>query len=141
MADVIAPASDMTGAECLLRTLAANGVDICFMNPGTSEIQFVAALERVRGGSRWLRPDAGQTGGDVAAPEPHAPEPQAPEQSFFAPPVAEVYPPGFSTQVRISGPLTETLEGAHRGAQHFHGVTTVVTKLLNMVGPDVALFG
>ena len=37
----------MTGAECLLRTLAANGIDTCFMNPGTSEMQFVSALERV----------------------------------------------------------------------------------------------
>ncbi|HEV8408920.1 MAG TPA: thiamine pyrophosphate-binding protein, partial [Gemmatimonadaceae bacterium] len=37
----------MTGAESLLRTLAANGVDTCFMNPGTSEMHFVAALERV----------------------------------------------------------------------------------------------
>lgn len=37
----------MIGAECLLRTLTANGVDICFMNPGTSEMQFVAALDRV----------------------------------------------------------------------------------------------
>jgi hypothetical protein len=38
----------VTGAECLLRTLAANGVDTCFMNPGTSEMHFVAALDRVR---------------------------------------------------------------------------------------------
>jgi acetolactate synthase-1/2/3 large subunit len=37
----------MTGAESLLRTLLANGVDLCFMNPGTSEMQFVAALDRV----------------------------------------------------------------------------------------------
>src|SRR5450432_4238105 len=37
----------MIGAECLLRTLIANGVDTCFMNPGTSEMQFVAALDRV----------------------------------------------------------------------------------------------
>ncbi|HMC60966.1 MAG TPA: acetolactate synthase large subunit [Candidatus Solibacter sp.] len=37
----------MIGAECLLRTLTANGVDTCFMNPGTSEMQFVAALDRV----------------------------------------------------------------------------------------------
>jgi pantoate--beta-alanine ligase len=60
---------------------------------------------------------------------------------LFAPPVEEVYPPGFTSQVRVGGALTETLEGAHRGAEHFHGVTTVVTKLLNMVGPDVAYFG
>jgi acetolactate synthase-1/2/3 large subunit len=37
--------SYMNGAECLLRTLVANGIDVCFMNPGTSEMQFVSALE------------------------------------------------------------------------------------------------
>ncbi len=37
----------MNGAECLLRTLIENGIEICFMNPGTSEMQFVAALDRV----------------------------------------------------------------------------------------------
>src|SRR3569623_2302862 len=37
----------MTGAESLLRTLLANRIDICFMNPGTSEMQFVSALDRV----------------------------------------------------------------------------------------------
>ena len=37
----------MVGAESLLRTLVANGVDTCFMNPGTSEMQFVSALDRV----------------------------------------------------------------------------------------------
>jgi len=37
----------MNGAECLLRTLLANEVDLCFMNPGTSEMQFVSALDRV----------------------------------------------------------------------------------------------
>ncbi len=37
----------MNGAECLLRTLLANGVDLCLMNPGTSEMQFVSALDRV----------------------------------------------------------------------------------------------
>jgi pantoate--beta-alanine ligase len=60
---------------------------------------------------------------------------------LFAPPVAEVYPDGFCTTVSVGGPLTGTLEGAHRGAAHFDGVATVVTKLLNMVGPDVAFFG
>jgi pantoate--beta-alanine ligase len=60
---------------------------------------------------------------------------------LFAPDVDEVYPDGFSAEVRVSGPLTERLEGAHRGPEHFHGVATVVTKLLNMVGPDIAFFG
>ena len=60
---------------------------------------------------------------------------------LFAPPPELVYPPGFSTEVRVTGALTETLEGEHRGPEHFHGVTTVVTKLLNMVQPDVAFFG
>jgi pantoate--beta-alanine ligase len=59
---------------------------------------------------------------------------------LFAPAVEEVYPPGFATAVSVSG-LTETLEGEHRGRGHFDGVATVVTKLFNMVGPDVAYFG
>jgi pantoate--beta-alanine ligase len=59
---------------------------------------------------------------------------------LFAPPEREVYPPGFATAVRVRG-LTEPLEGVHRGVAHFDAVTTVVTKLLNMVGPDVAFFG
>jgi len=60
---------------------------------------------------------------------------------LFAPAVGEVYPEGFATTVSVRGPLTETLEGAHRGRAHFDGVATVVTKLLNMVQPDVAFFG
>jgi pantoate--beta-alanine ligase len=59
---------------------------------------------------------------------------------LFAPPVEEVYPPGFSTTVRVAG-LTEHLEGEHRGIGHFEGVATVVCKLLNMAAPDVAYFG
>ncbi len=37
----------MNGAESLIRTLTGGGVDVCFMNPGTSEIHFVAALDSV----------------------------------------------------------------------------------------------
>ncbi len=61
---------------------------------------------------------------------------------LFSPPVEEVYPEGFDTTVAVGG-LTATLEGeeAQRGAEHFRGVTTVVAKLFNMVGPDVAYFG
>jgi pantoate--beta-alanine ligase len=59
---------------------------------------------------------------------------------LFAPSGDEVYPPGFATTVHVEG-LTAPLEGVERGVGHFDAVTTVVTKLLNMVGPDVAFFG
>ena len=39
----------MNGAESLARTLVAGGVDTCFANPGTSEMHFVSALDRVAG--------------------------------------------------------------------------------------------
>ena len=61
---------------------------------------------------------------------------------LFSPPVDEVYPDGFDTTVAVGG-LTATLEGddAQRGAEHFQGVTSVVTKLFNMASPDAAYFG
>ena len=37
----------MNGAESLVRSLLASGVDTCFANPGTSEMHFVAALDKV----------------------------------------------------------------------------------------------
>jgi len=65
---------------------------------------------------------------------------QAGADCLFAPPVEQVYPPGFATTVSVAG-VTEVLEGAHRGRAHFDGVTTIVAKLFNMVGPGVAYFG
>ena len=59
---------------------------------------------------------------------------------LFAPSVEEVYPSGFATTVEVLG-VTERLEGASRGSEHFRGVATVVTKLLCMAMPDVAYFG
>jgi pantoate--beta-alanine ligase len=59
---------------------------------------------------------------------------------LFIPAVEEVYPGGFATSVEVLG-LTDKLEGAVRGAAHFRGVTTVVSKLLNMTMPDIAYFG
>jgi pantoate--beta-alanine ligase len=59
---------------------------------------------------------------------------------LFAPTAEEVYPAGFATAVEVLG-VTDRLEGAVRGAAHFRGVTTVVTKLLSMAQPDVAFFG
>jgi pantoate--beta-alanine ligase len=61
---------------------------------------------------------------------------------LFGPPLDEVYPDGFGTTVTVGG-ITDVLEGdpRRRGPGHFAGVSTVVTKLFNMVGPDVAYFG
>jgi pantoate--beta-alanine ligase len=61
---------------------------------------------------------------------------------LFAPPVEEVYPEGFDTTVSVGG-LTSVLDGdpARRGPGHFAAVATVVTKLFNMVAPDVAYLG
>ncbi|MBW2508605.1 MAG: pantoate--beta-alanine ligase [Deltaproteobacteria bacterium] len=57
----------------------------------------------------------------------------------FTPEPAAMYPRGFQTQVSL-GELTKPLEGEFRPT-HFDGVTTVVTKLFNLAGPSVAVFG
>lgn len=60
---------------------------------------------------------------------------------LFTPGVDEMYPNGMSEQTRVSVPLvSEGLCGASRPG-HFEGVATVVSKLFNMVQPDVAVFG
>lgn len=58
---------------------------------------------------------------------------------LFFPDVKEMYPPGYKTYVHVEE-LSEVLCGAFRSG-HFRGVTTVVTKLFNIVQPDIAYFG
>ena len=58
---------------------------------------------------------------------------------LFSPAPTSIYPAGYATYVDVEG-LTATLCGARRPG-HFRGVTTVVTKLFNIVAPHVALFG
>ena len=57
----------------------------------------------------------------------------------FAPPVDEVYPPGFDTAVAV-GAIARPLEGAARPG-HFDGVATVVAILFALVGAERAYFG
>lgn len=57
----------------------------------------------------------------------------------FFPSPEEIYPPGFDTWVEVHG-LDRTLCGPSRPG-HFRGVTTVVMKLFQIVGPDTAWFG
>ncbi len=60
---------------------------------------------------------------------------------LFTPSLTEVYPHGVENTTRVEVPgLSDILCGAKRPG-HFQGVATVVTKLLNMVQPDVAIFG
>jgi pantoate--beta-alanine ligase len=59
--------------------------------------------------------------------------------AVFIPRTQEMYPPDFETAVSVQR-LTRRYEGLSRPG-HFGGVTTVVTKLLNLVRPDKAFFG
>jgi len=64
---------------------------------------------------------------------------EAGTDALFAPAVEEIYPAGFQTVIDVPG-VGALLEGAHRPA-HFQGVATVITKMLNIVHPDLAFFG
>jgi pantoate--beta-alanine ligase len=60
---------------------------------------------------------------------------------MFMPDVAEIYPNGPENAARVEVPvLSQILDGEFRPG-HFQGVATVVTKLLNIVEPDAAIFG
>ena len=59
----------------------------------------------------------------------------------FAPAAAEIYPHGLENQTYVDVPgLSTMLEGASRPG-HFRGVSTIVSKLFNLIQPDVACFG
>lgn len=64
---------------------------------------------------------------------------QANVDLVFVPSASEMYPDGFSTTVR-AGKIALVLEGEYRTG-HFDGVATVVSKLLNLASPCIAVFG
>src|SRR5215469_9868977 len=64
---------------------------------------------------------------------------QGQTDAIFAPDAREIYPDGFSTEIRIGGPALG-LESEFR-PHFFAGVATVVAKLLIAVAPDIAMFG
>ena len=59
---------------------------------------------------------------------------------LFLPKVEEMYPEGYSTYVNVESDITNILCGSSR-IGHFKGVSTIVSKLFNMVAPDKAYFG
>ena len=59
---------------------------------------------------------------------------------LFMPSVEEMYPKGYNTYVEVTGDITGKLCGKSRPG-HFRGVSTVVTKLFNLVEPNKAYFG
>ena len=61
-------------------------------------------------------------------------------EAVFLPTAQEIYPNGYATFVGVIGPLTDKLCAVARPG-HFRGVATVVTKLFNIVQPDIAVFG
>ena len=60
---------------------------------------------------------------------------------MFAPGVDEMYPGGQGESTRVEVPGLSTILCGHFRPGHFVGVATVVTKLFNMVQPDLAVFG
>ena len=112
------------GHRALIRRAAAENASVVvsvFVNP--TQFENPADLARY---PRDLNRDArlaSEAGADVV----------------FAPPVEEVYPPGFATSVEVAG-LTARWEGAARPG-HFRAVATVVAVLLNLVRPARAYFG
>ena len=61
-------------------------------------------------------------------------------ECVYAPLATEIYPAGFDLSIILGGPATAGLEDRFRPT-FFHGVATVVAKLLSQSAPDIALFG
>ncbi len=98
----------MNGAESLLRTLVAGGVEVCFSNPGTSEMHFVSAIDRVDG----MRPVLGLFEGVVTG-------------------MADGY--GRMAE-RPAATLLHLGPGLANGLANLHNARRAATPIVNLVG-------
>ncbi|MGH7995167.1 MAG: pantoate--beta-alanine ligase [Opitutaceae bacterium] len=112
------------GKAALVRA-AADRADAVVVSLIVNPLQF--------GANESAAPYLRDPGGDLRACE------EAGAAVAFTPPAGELLPKGFSTSV-VEDTLSRPLCGQSRPA-HFRGVATVTTKLLNLVRPDVVLFG
>jgi acetolactate synthase-1/2/3 large subunit len=140
----------MNGAESLLRSLIASGVDVCFGNPGTSEMHFVAALDSVEG----MRPVLGLFEGVVTgAADGYARMAGKPAATLLhlgpglanglanlhnarraGSPVVNIVGDHASSHSRYDAPLTSDIKGFARPVSHWiHSSTSSLT-----VGADAA---
>ncbi|MFD1554866.1 acetolactate synthase large subunit [Paraburkholderia silviterrae] len=140
----------MNGAESLLRSLVANGVEVCFGNPGTSEMHFVAALDSVEG----MRPILGLFEGVVTgAADGYARMAGKPAATLLhlgpglanglanlhnarraSSPVVNIVGDHSSSHARYEAPLTSDIQGFARPVSHWiHSSSSALT-----VGADAA---
>jgi pantoate--beta-alanine ligase len=144
-------------------TVAALKTEMARLRQRARRVAFVPTMGNLHAGHRALMEQAQRQADAVVASiyvnplqfgprEDFATYPRTPENDqalldaagvalLFTPSDAEMYPRGGERQTQIEVPgLGDILDGALRPG-HFRGVTTVVNRLFNLVGPDVALFG
>jgi len=142
--------SKMNGAESLVHTLLANGVDVCFTNPGTSEMHFVAALDHIPGMRSILALQEGVATGAADGYFRMAGKP-ASTLLHLGPGLANglsnlhnakkagsgvvnIIGEHASTHIALDAPLTSDIEGIARPVSHWvHSSKSVAT-----VGEDAA---
>jgi acetolactate synthase-1/2/3 large subunit len=125
----------VNGAESLVRTLVGGGVEVCFANPGTSEMHFVAALDRVDG----MRCVLGLFEGVVSgAADGYARMAEKPAATLFhlgpglangmanlhnankaSTPIVNIVGDHATYHRRFDAPLTSDIEGAARTVSHW----------------------
>lgn len=141
----------LIAVRAALRELRADGGTIAFVpTMGALHDGHLALVARARAvadhvvASIFVNPAQFGAGEDLDSyPRPEKADRAKLEEAgcdlLWAPTPDEVYPPGFSTSVSVSG-VSDGLCGASRPG-HFDGVAVIVAKLFNQISPDYALFG